>query len=184
MKFEKQWNAVKGFFGKIGKRNALIALALVLICGAVFLNVKLLSKNNNDGYQNYDDPSNNNQAGATPNATDYFATSIVSRERTRDEAMQVLQSVVDDVNADESTKTQALLDLTSLAKAMEDESKIETLVLSKGFEQCVAVINGDKINVIVKSAGLNAGQIAQINEIVYEQTGILPININIIEKSA
>ena len=47
-----------------------------------------------------------------------------------------------------------------------------------------AVINGDKINVIVKSDGLNAGQIAQINEIVYQQTGILPININIIEKSA
>ena len=183
MKFEKQWNAVKGFFAKIGKRNALIALAVVLICGAVILNIKLLSGKNNDGYTNYDEPANN-QANANTGTSDYFAASIVSRERTRDEAMQVLQSVVDDENADETAKAQALLDLSDIAKAMENESKIETLVLSKGFEQCVAVINGEKINVIVKSNGLNAGQIAQINEIVYQQTGILPININIIETSA
>jgi len=184
MKFEKQWNAVKGVFTKkIGKRNALIALAVILIGCAVILNVKLLAKDTGDGYGNYDD-AGNDQPTNNGSTTDYFATSIVSRERTRDEAMQVLQSVVDDVNADESAKAQALTDLTALANAMENESKIETLVISKGFEQCVAVINGDKINVIVKSDGLNAGQIAQINEIVYQQTGILPININIIEKSA
>jgi len=183
MKFEKQWNAVKGFFAKFGKRNALIALAVLLIACAVVINVRLLSKDNGDGYGNYDDVVNN-QPSDSGGSTDYFATSVVSRERTRDEAMQVLQSVVDDVNADEAAKAQALLDLTALANAMENESKIETLVIAKGFEQCVAVINGDKVSVIVKSEGLNAGQIAQINEIVYEQTGILPININIIEKSA
>lgn len=183
MKFEKQWNAVKGFFTKIGKRNALIALALLLIGCAVFLNVKLLATGKGDGYDGYDDPSNGQSVGNN-SATDYFATSIVSRERTRDEAMQVLQSVVDDVNADEAAKAQALLDLTAIANAMENESKIETLVISKGFEQCVAVINDQKVSIIVKSDGLNAAQIAQINEIVYEQTGILPININIIEKGA
>ena len=183
MKFEKQWNAVKGFFAKIGKRNALIALAVILIGCAVVLNIKLLTTEKEDGYGNYDDVGNDQISNGSSNV-DYFATSIVSRERTRDEAMQVLQSVVDDVNADEAAKAQALLDLTALANAMENESKIETLVIAKGFEQCVAVINGQKVSVIVKSDGLNAGQIAQINEIVYEQTGILPANINIIEKSA
>ena len=182
MKFEKQWNAVKGFFTKISKRNALIALAVILIGCAVFLNVKLLTGDSGDGYGGYDNENDQSASGGT--VTDYFATSIVSRERTRDEAMQVLQSVVDDVNADEAAKAQALLDLTAMASAMENESKIETLVISKGFEQCVAVINGDKVSIIVKSNGLNASQIAQINEIVYEQTGILPININIIEKGA
>ncbi len=181
MKFEKQWNAVKGFFARIGKRNALIALAVILIGGAIALNAALLMNDGNDGYGGYDDQ---NPTQTPTGNTDYFATSIVSRERTRDEAMQVLQSVVDDVNADEATKAQALTAMTSLANAMENESKIETLIISKGFEQCVAVINGDKINVIVKSDGLNVAQIAQINEIVYDQAGILPININIIEKNA
>lgn len=184
MKFEKQWNAVLGFFSRIGKRNALIALAVILIGCAIVLNVVLLSRSSEDGYGKYDDNAGASGQVQGNGVSDYFAASVVSRERTRDEAMQVLQSVVDDANANESTKAQALLELTALANAMESESKIETLVISKGFEQCVAVINGEKINVIVKCDGLNAGQIAQINEIVYEQAGILPRNINIIEKNA
>ena len=65
---------------------------------------------------------------------------------------------------------------------MESESNIETLVLSKGFEKCVAVVNGDSASIIVKSAGLLPSEVAQISEIVYEQTGILPSNLKIIEK--
>ena len=67
---------------------------------------------------------------------------------------------------------------------MENEAKVETLILSKGFEQCVAVISGDKINIIVKSDGLLASDIATINEIVFSQTGIIPANTVIIEKNA
>ncbi len=181
MKFEKQWNAVKGFFGKIGKRNALIILSVLLIAAAIYVNASLLLKNDKEGYGGYGEPSGDSADAGSSNS-DYFATSVVSRERTRDEAMEVLQSVIDDEKADEATKTQARADLSALAKAMENESKIETLVISKGFEQCVAVINGDKINVIVKSEGLNAAEVAQINEIVYSQTGIIPANTVIVEK--
>ena len=65
---------------------------------------------------------------------------------------------------------------------MESESNIETLVVAKGFAECVAVISGESASVVVKSEGLQAAQIAQINEIVYEQSGILPVNIKIIER--
>ncbi len=181
MKFEKQWNAVKGFCKKIGKKNALIVLSALLIAAAIYINASILLKNDNEGYGGYNEPGGDS-AGAGNTNTDYFATSVVSRERTRDEAMEVLQSVIDDENADEATKTQARVDLSALAKAMENESKIETLVISKGFEQCVAVISGDRINVIVKSEGLNAAEVAQINEIVYSQTGITPANTVIVEK--
>jgi hypothetical protein len=46
----------------------------------------------------------------------------------------------------------------------------------------VAVINGDEASIVVKSDGLIASQISQINEIVYEQAGISPMNITIIQK--
>jgi hypothetical protein len=65
---------------------------------------------------------------------------------------------------------------------MEAEANIETLIMSKGFEQCVAVINGDAASIVVKSDGLIASQISQINEIVYEQAGISPMKITIIQK--
>ena len=64
-----------------------------------------------------------------------------------------------------------------------DFSFIETLVIAKGFENCVAVISGDKANIVVCSAtDILPAQISQINEIVYDTAGILPVNINITER--
>jgi stage III sporulation protein AH len=65
---------------------------------------------------------------------------------------------------------------------MENETNIETLIVAKGFEECVAVISGDSASVVVRSDGLAAAQISQINEIVFQQSGILPVNITIIER--
>ena len=65
---------------------------------------------------------------------------------------------------------------------METEANIESLIVAKGFEECVAVINGDSASIVVKSEGLVAAQISQINEIVYDQAGIEPLNIKIIER--
>jgi hypothetical protein len=45
-------------------------------------------------------------------------------------------------------------------------------------------MNGETINVIVKSEGeLQTAQIAKINTVVYEQTGIEPINVTIVHKN-
>ena len=66
---------------------------------------------------------------------------------------------------------------------LKKEANIETLVLAKGFEQCVAVISENNCSVIVECDGLMPGEIAQISEIVYEQAGIVPENLKIIEKS-
>ena len=116
------------------------------------------------------------------NEDGYFSATQVSRQRARDEALEVLQSVVDSADADEATKTEALLEIADLARAMEAEANIETMVLAKGFERCVAVINGETCSVVVNGGELQESQIAQINEIVYEQAGILPVNIRIVTK--
>ena len=182
--------ALKGFVGKIGKRGIVIACAVVLIGAAVFANWLLFSddKDGFDGYGEGSDMAGNLNAGDQTNADatkdDYFATMQVSRKRSRDEALEVLQSVVDNSDADEAVKTQALSDINRLALEMTMESNIETLVMGKGFSDCVAVINGENATVVVKTdgEGLMANQIAQINEIVYEQSKILPVNIKITER--
>ena len=56
------------------------------------------------------------------------------------------------------------------------------MVTAKGFEKCVAVVNGDTANVIVSCDTLTPGETAQISEIVYEAAGILPVNLKIIER--
>ena len=183
----QQPNKFQIILEKIGKRNIIIACAVLLIGVAVLMNFILFSGANKDnGYDGYDQPSGNVSDNADQNdATDanaYFSATQVSRQRARDEALEVLQSVVDSAEADEATKTGALLEISELAKEMEAEANIEALVLAKGFEQCVAILNGESCSVVVNGGELQQNQISQINEIVYEQAGILPTNIRIITK--
>jgi hypothetical protein len=56
--------------------------------------------------------------------------------------------------------------------------------MSKGFAQCLAVINGGSANIVVRTEGqLQSSQLAQINAVVYEQAGIEPVNITIVAKN-
>ena len=172
---------------KLGRRHLVIACAVLLIAAAVILNLVLFTGQtptvdtpNTDVGTNTDDGTTNDDATAVDG---YFSATQISRQRARDEALEVLQSVVDSAEADEATKTGALAEIAALADAMEAEANIETLVLAKGFAQCVAVINGQACSVVVKSEGeLAPAQISQINEIVYEQAGIQPVNVKIITK--
>lgn len=196
MKLKQIFNLekVKRGIVKVGRRNWIILGALVLIAGAVFLNWSLFA-GGDEGFS-YDSAGGMSSgtlmgdgltdgtavSGEDEGDAAYFAATQVSRQRARDEAMEVLRGVVDSAEAQETVKGQALSDITRIALDMEREANIETLITSKGFAQCVAVVNGSSANIIVKSDGLLPNEIAQINEIVYEQAGILPANVKIIEK--
>ena len=178
---EKRWH-----LPKINRRAVTVACAVLLIAAAVALNFMLFG-----GDKVVNDPAAGTGGDVTDGAGDtsvsqedkYFSATQVSRQRARDEALEVLQSVVNSEEADEATKTGALLEISELARAMEAEANIETLVIAKGFAQCVAVINGDTCSVVVKGDGeLSPSQISQINEIVYEQAKIEPINVKITER--
>ena len=191
MKFENFKESFKSFCQRVGKRNFIIAGAVVLIAAAVVLNFAVFSSSKDGDGHNYDQSAGMNDGGnvTTPAATDapsssdsYFSSVQISRQRTRDEAIEVLQSVVDNQSSTETAKNEALAEINKLATVMETEANIETLIVAKGFEECVAVISGESASVVVKSEGLIPAQISQINEIVYQQAGILPVNITIIER--
>ena len=165
---------------KIGKRNIIIACAVLLIDVAVLMNFILFSGGKQDnGYDGYDQPSGSisDDAGNKDDATDvnaYFSATQVSRQRARDEALEVLQAVVENVDATEAMKNEALAEIAVIADEIQKEANIESLITAKGFEACVAVINNDTASIVVKADDLQPAQIAQINAIVYEQAGILP----------
>ena len=190
--FEKVKENFKVFCVKIGKRNFIIAGAALLVGAAICINWAVLSSRADDGFdystgvgmQDTDTANKNDTPKDTEASNDaYFSSIEVSRQRTRDEAIEVLQAVVDNQSATEAAKNEALAEINNLAKVMEQESNIETLIIAKGFENCVAVISGDKANIVVCSeSDILPAQISQINEIVYDTAGILPVNINITER--
>ena len=172
-----------GIFSKIGKRNLLILSAVLLIGGAVVLNYFLFtgdSKVDYDGSGMTDAEPENSTATTTDT---YFSATLLSRDQARDEALAVLQTVLENDAALEETKTQALSDISRIALEIEKEANIESLVRARGFEDCIAVLSGDSASIIVKSESeLLQNHVAQISEIVYEQAGVLPSNVKIICK--
>lgn len=181
---------------KIGIRNIVIVLSVLLIGAAIYVNWALFG--GNDPGQNTDGKGDSVISGGQTNGTndgegdqvssdinentDYFAASQIERQRARDEAIEVLQGVVEDAATLDAAKEQALADIAAIAANIEVEANIESLIKAKGFEECVAVISGDKANIVVKSEGLQPNQLSQILEIVYLQADIVPANVTISEK--
>ncbi len=202
MNVQNGWNSVKRFFERIGKRNLVIAGAVTLVIAAVAVNWIVFSGDDKgDGYDynasagmstNYGTTLNtgavgdetSKPTGGEPDADSYFSSVEVSRQRARDEALEVLNAVVENDQASAEVKAEAMAEIQTIAKEMSQESNIESILMSKGFAQCIAVINGDSANIVVKNEGqLQSSQLAQINAVVYEQAGIEPVNITIVAKN-
>ena len=178
---------IKLFCKRIGVRTLAAGCAVLVLGGVVILNF-ILQKNA--------EPDNSNKLAvdlssdtttptlAVDEVQDYFASISIQRKQARDEAIEVLAAVAGSESALEEAKQAALTDMNKLAMEMEQEANIETLIQSKGFAQCIAVIKDNMCSVIVETTGLMPGDVAQISEIVYEQAGIVPDNLKIIEKQA
>ena len=168
----------------------IIACAFVLVAVALVIAVSSLNGAKDGGFDYSQGvgmtPGSNNSTGDSTSTSEgvdtYFSSVQLNRQRSRDEALEVLQGVVDNDSSTETAKNEALAEINKLAKVMETEANIETLIVAKGIEECVAVISGESVNIVVKSDGLQAAQISQINEIVYEQAGINPSDIKIIQR--
>ena len=204
MNTQNTWDSVKKFFEKIGRRNMMIAGAVVLVVGAVAVNWIFFSSNDaGDGY-NYEASAgmstnygttltttevgddNSTPTGGEADSTDkYFSSVEMSRQRARDEALEVLNAVVENDKATDAVKEEAMKEMQTIAREMSQESNIESILMGKGFSQCIAVINGESANIVVRHEGerLQSAQLAQINAVVYEQAGIEPINITIVAKN-
>jgi len=194
--WDKTVSFCKKTAGKIGKRTVATLCAVLLIGCAVVLNVLLYrGEEVQDGKNQMavdlsgistddlgDSAEVDGDAGPS-DADDYFATVSLGRQQARDEAMEVLLQVTESSTSLPEAKASAMADINRIALDIEKEGQIEALVTSRGFERCVAMVNGDSASVVVSSDTLTPGEAAQISEIVYEATGIIPSNLKIIEKS-
>mgnify|MGYP001061348987 CR=1 FL=1 len=186
MKFKAFKEKVKELCKKAGMKTLIAVCAVVVLAGVVALNFILTGKVKETGKIGIDLSSTDTAESAStlePNeVADYFAAISLQRKQARDEAKEVLLTVAESATAIDEVKE--ITDINKLAAEIEQEANIESLVQSKGFAQCVAVISDEKCSVIVESNGLLPGECAQISEIVYEQAGIIPENLKIIEKAS
>ena len=185
MKFKEIGEKIKSLTSKAGKKTLIVVCSVLVLGCVVALSFILTDKTGGISKKLAIDLSKvGTETTLAETGEDYFAAVSLQRNQARAEAVEVLKTVSENEDAVEEAKQAALDDINKIAMDIEREANIETLVQSKGFKQCVAVISNDTCSIIVESDGLMQNEIAQISEIVYEQAGILPENLKIVEKEA
>ncbi len=166
---------------KIKKKQWLVFSLAIVICCGLYLNWRL--NLSDDATTGSDKILGEAQYVSTEvkDPTQYFIQSRLTRQQSKEDALDLLESVIAAEDSSETVKQQASNEKIAIAKNNETEATIENLIKAKGFVDCIAFINKDNVNVVVQSTGLQDQQVAQIQEIVVTQTGVTPSKVKIVE---
>ncbi|MBD5132296.1 MAG: SpoIIIAH-like family protein [Clostridiales bacterium] len=115
----------------------------------------------------------NTPAGADSTTTysDYFAASRADRESSRSETVMYYEAIIGSEASSEEAKANAESGLAALVNGMDTEQRLETLIKSLGFDDCLVTVGTENINVIIKSDALTDQEVAQVLDMVTTETG-------------
>lgn len=117
-------------------------------------------------------------------ATDYFAAVRLSRQQARDNAVNLLQDAMAYSTASEGSKDlESAMELEDIVQTALSEAQIESLIIAKGYTDCVAYMSNDGISVAVSSpeGGLQQADVAVIADIVMTQSEYSLDDIRVVE---
>lgn len=116
--------------------------------------------------------------------TEFFEEARLSRSKSRDEALEALNEALKDTSVSEAEKKDLTDKLSTQVNNITLETKLETLIKSKGFADCVVNLEGNRANVTVmtENDALTAEEVARIRDALLSQcAGMDAQNITIVE---
>lgn len=176
----------KKFNFTLKKKHIAVASMVLMLSAAVYINYLYAAGDIEsfvDAGKNYGD-SILVDGSADEEITDtsaYFSEARVSRQQSRDEAVATIENLY--VSAENDTEQVSVLaeKASQIASNMELETKIETMMKAKGFEDCIVYISGEYADVIVQTEGLIPTEAAVIKEAIIQETSVPVENISIVE---
>ncbi len=109
----------------------------------------------------------------------YFDQARENRMTAREEALSIIQEVLDNAQASVQDKTEASARATAIAENVLQESHIESLIAAKGFADSVVYIDGERCSVVVQAKELQPQESLQILEIVVSQSAVAADQVQI-----
>ena len=177
----------------VWKRNLVAAAVLVTVCAGIYVNwlytedqavlnltdtlnsEKLLDSDTlvmgTEGIFEFDEST----------VSDYFSAVRLSRQQARDSAVSLLQEAM--AYSDDESSQQTNTQLENIVNTALNEAQIESLVIAKGYKDCVAYISEEGISVAVAApeGGLVETDVAVIADIVISQTDHTVEDIRVVE---
>ena len=178
---------------KIWKKNLVAAAVLLTVCGGIYANwlygqeqavanltdtldeSKILSADKLVMADGTTDSLEN-----TNTMTDYFAAVRLSRQEARDSAVSLLQEAMAYGDASAADSSAELEEIVNLALC---EAQIESLVIAKGYADCVTYIADNAVSVAVAApeGGLQQTDVAVIADIVVTHSGYTMDKVYVVE---
>ncbi len=119
----------------------------------------------------------------TIDETNYFATTKLDRDKMYAEMVSNYEAILNNQNVSEAQKSIATEEITKINNTKNAIMICENLIITKGFENCVILINESSVNIVVSvQGGLDTQKVAQIQNIVSREIGTPIENIHISEK--
>lgn len=176
---------------KFGKRELIVSVLVASLGAAVYLNWQLDPGRGAQPYPSDDDlgaahyvnaaiatkdaPSKAESAAVSSQPSEeeeYFSRVRLDRSKTQDELVALARSVAESETTGGEAKVQAVAQLNSLLNVIRQQTNIEGLVISKGFDDCIAYIENGECSVVVTGRELRSDTLTAIKDIVKSQSGI------------
>jgi len=183
------------------KRNAVIIAVLLFVCLAVYLNWSYnnsaVSADTEGEIAETEAPADtarqagtedglfytaSEASGLRSDLKEYFDTVRLNRRQAKDEAAATLNTVAAAEGATQETVDEALAQMSAIAAWTLQESELESMIMAKGFQECVAYISADGVSVTVAAPdGLSNADVAKITDIVLNETDFTAEQLKIVE---
>lgn len=182
---------------KVWKKNLVAGAVLVTVCAGIYLNwmytEENLAANLTDTLDTEKVMSDDSlvlsgdmaaiAAGEDPvtTASDYFAAVRLSRQQARDSAVNLLQEAM--AYNETGKAAESAMDLEDIVQTALSEAQIESLIIAKGYSDCVAYMSPDGISVAVAApeGGLQQADVAVIADIIMSQSEYTLDAIRVVE---
>lgn len=185
---------------KIWKKNLVAAAVLVTVCAGIYVNWLYTEENaaaslaetldvekvmsDETLILSEDMAAIASGEAVSTTATDYFSAVRLSRQQARDNAVNLLQDAMAYATTGTGTKdVESAMELEDIVQTALSEAQIESLVIAKGYADCVAYMSGEGISVAVSSpeGGLQQSDVAVIADIVMTQSDYSMDDIRVVE---
>ncbi len=177
------------------KKNLMAVAVLLTVCSGIYLN--WIYSGGKDT-QNLEDTLNSDKVmsddmlvldgqdkvevnGESNTAKDYFAAVRLSRQEARDAAVSLLQEAMSYGSQEQVAQNNAQLE--EIIQYALCEAQIESLIIAKGYTDCVAYMTEDGISVAVAApeGGLQQSDVAVIADVVLSQSDFALNDIRVVE---
>ena len=172
----------------IKRRQLILATLVVALGAAVFVNWYYTG--NNSTIQSPEETTESEYVqnlgeakyvNATGDEADYFSEAKLNRQKSRDEALEVLNKSLEKAKSGSNEAKEITKSIDELTAMIKLERDVEALISAKLASECVAVINEKSAQVVVSKEALSEDAALQIIDVITTNTDLSADKIKITE---